>query len=57
MSGKYNVQEDSLQFIEQVPPAPSETLDGGIDVLKDINLAVIEDPKPNLVGALLSVKN
>ena len=56
MSGKYNVQDDSLQFIEQVQPAPSKTQDVGwntIDVLKNINLVVIEDPEPILDGALL----
>ena len=56
-----NVQDESLYFIEEVQPAPSETQDGGgwetIDDLKDTNLGVIEDPTPILGGVLLLVKN
>ena len=55
-----NVQDDSLYFIEEVQPAPSESQDGGwdtIDDLKDTNFWVIEDPTPVLGGVLLLVKN
>ena len=55
-----NVQDDSLQFVEQVQSTPSETHDGGwdtVDELKEINLGEIEDPKPILDGVLVYVKN